>query len=177
MKLCPKCNSIHSKPGTFCSRICANSRGPRSETTKAKQSAANKAYIATLSNEQKSAKTDTLRFASPNHRCGPYTKIKLRQCSNCNKEFWSNNLHTVSLNTTCSDYCFLAIKRKNKAGKDTVYNDEVYDSNWEVLFATWLDQQSIIFTRPTTHIQWIDSTGKSRKYFPDFYIPILDLST
>ena len=26
MKICPKCNSEHSKPGTFCSRSCANSR-------------------------------------------------------------------------------------------------------------------------------------------------------
>ena len=30
MKTCPKCNNIHSKDGTFCSRSCANSRGPRS---------------------------------------------------------------------------------------------------------------------------------------------------
>ena len=26
MKQCPKCNTEHNKPGTFCSRICANSR-------------------------------------------------------------------------------------------------------------------------------------------------------
>lgn len=26
MKLCPKCNTTHSKPGIFCSRTCANSR-------------------------------------------------------------------------------------------------------------------------------------------------------
>jgi len=36
MKLCPKCNNDHSKPGIFCSRICANSRGPRSEEIKQK---------------------------------------------------------------------------------------------------------------------------------------------
>lgn len=26
MKTCPKCNATHQKPGTFCSRKCANSR-------------------------------------------------------------------------------------------------------------------------------------------------------
>jgi hypothetical protein len=25
-KTCPKCSTVHSKPGTFCSRACANSR-------------------------------------------------------------------------------------------------------------------------------------------------------
>ena len=26
MKTCPKCNIEHNRPGTFCSRVCANSR-------------------------------------------------------------------------------------------------------------------------------------------------------
>lgn len=26
MKKCPKCKSAHTKPGTYCSRVCANSR-------------------------------------------------------------------------------------------------------------------------------------------------------
>lgn len=36
MKLCPKCNITHEKHGTFCSRACANSRGPRTEDFKEK---------------------------------------------------------------------------------------------------------------------------------------------
>lgn len=36
MKHCPKCNSSHEKHGIFCSRKCANSRGPRSEEFKTK---------------------------------------------------------------------------------------------------------------------------------------------
>ena len=35
-KQCPKCNKIHVKLGKFCSRSCANSRGPRSEEFKQK---------------------------------------------------------------------------------------------------------------------------------------------
>ena len=35
-KSCPKCHSQHSKSGIFCSRTCANSRGPRTEDFKKK---------------------------------------------------------------------------------------------------------------------------------------------
>ena len=34
MKTCPKCKTEHNKPGIFCSRTCANSRGPRTEEFK-----------------------------------------------------------------------------------------------------------------------------------------------
>lgn len=34
MKVCPKCNITHEKSGKFCSRSCANSRGPRTEEFK-----------------------------------------------------------------------------------------------------------------------------------------------
>ena len=34
MKTCPKCNTTHNKSGTYCSRTCANSRGPRTEEFK-----------------------------------------------------------------------------------------------------------------------------------------------
>jgi DNA-directed RNA polymerase subunit M/transcription elongation factor TFIIS len=36
MKICPKCNNPHEKSGVFCSRSCANSRGPRTEEFKIK---------------------------------------------------------------------------------------------------------------------------------------------
>ncbi len=38
MKVCPKCGASHEKPGVFCSRTCANSRGPRTEDFKRKVS-------------------------------------------------------------------------------------------------------------------------------------------
>jgi Zn finger protein HypA/HybF involved in hydrogenase expression len=41
MKQCPKCKTEHSKPGTFCSRTCANSRD-FSEESRLKKSIANK---------------------------------------------------------------------------------------------------------------------------------------
>lgn len=41
MKQCPKCEKLHSKPGKFCSRTCANSR-VFTEESKLKKSIANK---------------------------------------------------------------------------------------------------------------------------------------
>lgn len=43
MKNCPKCDQLHEKPGTFCSRKCANSR-VWNEEDKKKKSIANKKY-------------------------------------------------------------------------------------------------------------------------------------
>lgn len=39
IKSCPKCSARHEQPGRFCSRSCANSRGPRSTDFKLKVSA------------------------------------------------------------------------------------------------------------------------------------------
>jgi hypothetical protein len=106
---------------------------------------------------------------------GPYTKIRLKNCTNCKIQFWSHDLHTVDLSTTCSDECFLAVKRKNRAGSKTEYNGETYDSRWEATLAIWFDENNIEFIRPKNHIPWIDGSGKNRKYFPDFYLPKLNL--
>ena len=42
MKLCPKCNVEHAKPGIFCSRSCANSREWSEEAKKQKGTALKK---------------------------------------------------------------------------------------------------------------------------------------
>lgn len=50
MKKCPKCNKDHEKSGKFCSRSCANSRGPRTEEFKRKVSEKLKVYPEKLYN-------------------------------------------------------------------------------------------------------------------------------
>jgi hypothetical protein len=42
MKLCPKCNTPHEKPGMFCSRSCANSRVQTEEIKKKKSDSVKK---------------------------------------------------------------------------------------------------------------------------------------
>lgn len=44
MKLCPRCNNSHEKPGTFCSRKCANSRTFSEESRIKKSKAADEFY-------------------------------------------------------------------------------------------------------------------------------------
>ena len=177
MKICSKC-STEFDPGKwnklFCSRSCSNSRSFSKETNK-KRSLSNQKAYKKLSEFDKTNKKNHLKSICPNIAGGPYTKIKLKNCNHCNKTFWSNTAKTVSYSTTCSDECFLAIKRKNRAGSKTLYNDEMYDSKWEADLAKWFNEQSILFQRPKYSIPWVDTTGKVRKYFPDFYIPVLDL--
>lgn len=48
MKTCPKCQAPHNKPGTFCSRSCANSR-EWSEETLRKRAASNRKARAMMS--------------------------------------------------------------------------------------------------------------------------------
>ena len=48
------------------------------------------------------------------------------------------------------------------------------DSSWEQLLAERLDQLNVDWVRPGP-MKWIDSTGKQRNYFPDFYLPKFDL--
>lgn len=49
------------------------------------------------------------------------------------------------------------------------------DSTWEVKLAQFLDEENIKWDRPKIGIPWQDSKGKTRRYYPDFYIPILNL--
>lgn len=52
MKICPKCNAEHVKPGIFCSRPCANSRTWSDESNQIRSEKA-KTRIALLSSEQR----------------------------------------------------------------------------------------------------------------------------
>lgn len=49
------------------------------------------------------------------------------------------------------------------------------ESSWERILAKDLDKHQIKWERPKGHFKWIDQTGKQRRYYPDFYLPDLDL--
>jgi hypothetical protein len=84
-KQCPKCNTLHSKDGAFCSRSCANAR-EHSEQSKVK-----------IANGVKSSQK--YKLAKP-----PYTKIGF--CTACSKLFIRENNHK-----TCSPECHSITKR------------------------------------------------------------------
>ena len=64
MKKCPKCKISHNKPGTFCSRKCANSRTFSADAIK-KKSDAQKSWWANLSEEEKQIETDRRMKKNP----------------------------------------------------------------------------------------------------------------
>ena len=53
MKTCPKCNKEHTKPGTFCSRPCANSRQFTAESNAKKATSYSKWYSGLTLEERK----------------------------------------------------------------------------------------------------------------------------
>lgn len=59
MKSCPKCHNKHDKPGTYCSRSCANSR-KFSKETRLKKSISNKNHWKSLPEEKRDELIDGL---------------------------------------------------------------------------------------------------------------------
>jgi len=48
------------------------------------------------------------------------------------------------------------------------------DSSWEEMLAKRLDELCVDWIRPDP-LKWVDTCGKVRNYFPDFYLPQYDL--
>lgn len=65
---------------------------------------------------------------------------------------------------------------KNVSGrsKRSTYNGEFFHSSWEVLVAKWLDSLKIVWIRKIDGIKYFWN-GKEKTYFPDFYLPTLNL--
>lgn len=52
------------------------------------------------------------------------------------------------------------------------YKDIWFDSKWEVYVAKSLDENNIIWSRPTKGFVWTDN---NKKYYPDFYLTEYDV--
>lgn len=55
-----------------------------------------------------------------------------------------------------------------------VYGGQYFHSSWEVVVAKYLDENDICWTRKVESFDYIFN-GKIHQYFPDFYLPDLDL--
>lgn len=160
---CKKCSKyLTGYQKKFCSKSCAamynnTRRKPRTEESKKKTSEALKGRPNIALKGKKKARS-----------IWPRTPIFRKECS-CGNSFWAKGKWGKK---TCSPEC----ARKNQTYRKIIYeykhNGEIVllESSWEVEIAIWLDENNIKWTRPA-HIPWIDSSGKHRKYFPDFYLP------
>jgi len=91
---------------------------------------------------------------------------------------------------TCSDKCYRkklsdtakknSMLRGNKNKHAFWYNSPIagrvfLESSWEGILAEDLDKNNIQWIRPKNNFKWKDKDGKVKRYYPDFYIPNLDL--
>jgi len=98
VKMCPKCNVEHDKSGIFCSRSCANKRGPR--TVEFKKTVSEKLTGRKVSN-------DTIqKISGDNHhkRKGKnLSKREIIHCLLCHKQF----LQKKDTSKYCSVECYI----------------------------------------------------------------------
>ena len=144
MKTCPKCQSTHNKLGAFCSRPCANSRGPRTQEFK------DKIRI-------KLRKTYNYCIV-----CNSLTKKRRKTCSEeCLQSFQKTNKPPI----TPGGY-----RQGSGRGKHGWYNGYYLDSNYELAYLIYCLDHNINIVRNTKTFTYTDSLNKQRKYHPDFRV-------
>jgi hypothetical protein len=165
MKICPKCNTQHNKPGTYCCRSCANSRKFTDETRLLK-SRANKEF-----------------FASD--RFVPKVKIKsVMSCIVCGQEYYTNR-------KTCSIVCtnYLRSVNRHRVIKDSKWESKrtIFKyGDFIVECDSKLEQTAVIFMVNTMNITKIErfhnlinywENNSHRTFNPDFWTIIDNIPT
>lgn len=153
---CEKCGKQHDGSfgsGRFCSKSCANSR-VFSKTSKLKKSKANKGMV-------------------------PWNKGKIclieKICLTCKHKFYAK----LWGRKTCSIECETHAPGRNGGYRSnstrkirSEYKGYWMDSGSERKFAELMDDNKIEWVKNTTeYFRYTDKEGKSRKYYPDFYLP------
>lgn len=169
VKHCKQCDiQIYVKDNNFCSRSCG----------------------ATFNNARKPPVSEETKNKLRQYMTGrkrPFTGIKkpkplvARECPICSSKFQAPPWRPKRF---CSPRCVKinSSETAHKWGKCmsipyyciAMGKDVKLQSSWEVKVAEKLDELNIQWVRPEP-IDWIDSTGKNRLYFPDFYLPDRDL--
>jgi len=169
---CVNCGK-DTKNDKFCSHSCSaafnNKRRKLSKETKAKIS------IAAVSN------MSHLNFIGnkSTKRRPKYCKLYLCKCKKCGKDF----LYKRKDKKCCSDKCYhetVGGYRENSVRSNGAYvtdsfgNNVYLQSSYELECAKVLDRNNIKWVRPS-YLKYRDSLGKNRKYYPDFYLPSIDV--
>lgn len=96
---------------------------------------------------------------------------------------WKGRKHTEESRRKISEGMQKIVREKpdsysssnvNGRVKKVIYKDIILDSQWEVDFAIWLDQNGIIWERPNKGFEYVYE-DKKHIYYPDFYLPQLDV--
>ena len=163
--------------GMFNNRIRHESGWTRSEESRKQTSISAKKFFAQLTSEEKALrkvskpvrpKNPEVEFTCPHcntTKMIPYIKRRMKTCGS----------------DDCKIYASVGI-RNYKNGRRIItwlynpYEDKevLLESSWEVTIAKLLIEKKIEWIRPK-FIKWIDATGITRRYFPDFYLPKFDM--
>lgn len=144
MKTCPKCQELHNKSGTFCSRSCGNSRGPRSEEFKTRV-------------RNKLRKTFNQCVI-----CGVTTPKQRKTCSaEC----------LTKLNKTKTPPKHPGGYRQGSGrGKHGWYKGYYLDSNYELAYLIYCLDHNIEIQRNKQSYQYTDLDNKVKNFYPDFRV-------
>ena len=108
-------------------------------------------------------------------------------CVVCNNPFSIMSKKKVYNKKTCSKECYTKLLHKwtrenpNCGGelgyKRFYYKNILMDSSWEVEIAKWMDEKDIVWDRSRKRhmFWWTDECGNRRRYYPDFYLPKLNV--
>lgn len=153
MKICPKCKTEHSKIGIFCSRSCANSRGPRTEEFKQK------------------VRTKMIGRNVPNINKGKFLIERVKKlCAYCNKEFICKiNDNKKYCSSSCVGHVSGGYKEKSGRSKTGYYRGIYCGSTYELAFLIWNLDNNKPVKRCDKIFNYIYK-NQVRKYFPDFEI-------
>ena len=155
MKHCPKCEQKHEKPGMYCSRSCANSRGPRTDEFKTSMK---------------------LRFSKSEERlceiCGStFTTLPCRKKRSCSKECRIELDRRAKKgkpkplpNTNTSKP-----KKGHHRGHSGWYKGFALDSRYELAYVIYCLHHNKDITRYKGHFDYFFE-GKLRRFFPDFIV-------
>jgi hypothetical protein len=147
MKTCPKCNIQHIKSGIYCSRNCANSRGPRTDEFKKK-----------VSNKL------TGRVG---HSLGKLIVSRTeRNCLGCNRKF---TIKITSNKKYCNNNCWKQWSGGYRVGSgrsNSGYYQGIYcGSTYELCWIIHSLDHNIRFTRFDGLLE-----KNGLKYYPDFVL-------
>lgn len=154
-----KCNQLHNKPGTYCSRSCSNSRGPRSEETKQKIREAVLAKPTGIA----------LLKRGGNHLKGSQRAPRVvKTCPTCNTEFEQRLSATA---VYCSTKCVRRGGMREGSGRaKTGWYKGIYcGSTYELAFLIWHLDHNLKIERSTDVFEYTYD-GKTHKYYPDFVV-------
>lgn len=175
MKTCPKCGNLFEPPHQnqtriFCSRHCANSRGPMSNEQKLYRSIFAKANPVGAILDPSASKRGgitrgkQLSVQSPKQEricpCGI-----IFSCVPSNPQIYHNKECAI-LHGKCGGFQINSTRKHR-----SIYNEYQMDSGAELKFAKLLDQYNINWVKNTTiFFTFMYPNGKIGKYYPDFYI-------